>query len=67
MIICHLPNNDGAQGYENKTFEAFVGDDPVISYVGIRADENREGYKSNKETIQPVFPFVEDGIMRGCI
>ena len=50
-----------------KPFEAFVGDDPVISYVGIRADENREGYKSSKETIQPVFPFMEDGIMRGDV
>ena len=45
-----------------KPFEAFVGDDPVISYIGIRADENREGYISKKPTIQPTFPFVEDGI-----
>lgn len=50
-----------------KPFEAFVGDEACISYVGIRADENREGYKSNKETITPVFPFVEDGIMRGDV
>ena len=27
---------------EVKTFEDFVKDDPVISYVGIRADENRK-------------------------
>jgi len=47
-----------------KPFEAFVGDDPVISYIGIRADENREGYVSQKPTIQPLFPFVEDGIVR---
>ena len=47
-----------------KPFEGFVGDDPVISYVGIRADENREGYISQKETIHAVFPFVEDGIVR---
>lgn len=47
-----------------KPFEAFVGDDPVISYVGIRADENREGYISHKDTIKAVFPFVEDGIVR---
>ena len=45
-------------------FEKFVGDDPVISYVGIRADENREGYLSSKETIKAVFPFVEDGIIK---
>lgn len=47
-----------------KPFEAFVGDDPVISYVGIRADENREGYISQKPTIKAVFPFIEDGVVR---
>lgn len=47
-----------------KPFEAFVGDDPVISYVGIRADEDREGYISKKSTIKAVFPFAEDGIVR---
>ncbi len=45
-------------------FERFVGNDPVISYVGIRADENREGYLSSKETIKAVFPFIEDGIVK---
>ena len=45
-----------------KPFEEFVGDDPVISYVGIRADENREGYISQKPTIKAVFPFIEDGL-----
>lgn len=38
-------------------FEKFVGDDPVISYVGIRGDENREGYISTKANIQTIFPF----------
>ncbi len=38
-------------------FEAFVGDDPVISYVGIRGDEDREGYISTKSNIQSIFPF----------
>jgi hypothetical protein len=38
-------------------FEAFVGNDPVISYVGIRADEDREGYISKKSNIQSIFPF----------
>ena len=47
-----------------KPFEAFVGDDSVISYIGIRADENREGYISQKQTIKPVFPFVEEGVVR---
>lgn len=50
-----------------KPFEAFVGDDPVISYVGIRADENREGYVSTKDTIKAVFPFIEDGLVRDDI
>lgn len=47
-----------------KPFEEFVGDDPVISYIGIRADENRDGYISHKETIKAVFPFIEDGLIR---
>ena len=50
-----------------KPFEDFVGDDPVVSYIGIRADENREGYISKKETIKPVFPFIEDGLVRDDI
>lgn len=47
-----------------KPFERFVGEDDVVSYIGIRADENREGYISHKENIKAVFPFVEDGIVR---
>lgn len=50
-----------------KPFEDFVGDDPVVSYIGIRADENREGYISKKESIKPVFPFIEDGLVRDDI
>jgi len=38
-------------------FEEFVGDDPVVSYVGIRGDEDREGYISKKPNIQSIFPF----------
>lgn len=47
-----------------KPFEQFVGDDPVISYIGIRADEYREGYLSSKETIKAAFPFIEDGLQK---
>lgn len=43
-------------------FENYVGDGQVISYVGIRADEDREGYISTKPNIKPVFPFKEHGI-----
>lgn len=38
-------------------FEKFVGNDPVVSYVGIRGDEDREGYISKKSNIQSIFPF----------
>ena len=38
-------------------FEKYVGDDPVVSYVGIRGDEEREGYISTKKNIQSIFPF----------
>lgn len=38
-------------------FEAYVGDAPTVSYVGIRGDEDREGYISKKGNIQSIFPF----------
>ena len=38
-------------------FERWIGDDLAISYVGIRDDEDREGYVSTKSNIQSVFPF----------
>lgn len=38
-------------------FEKYVGTEPVISYVGIRGDEEREGYISTKTNIQSIFPF----------
>lgn len=45
-----------------KPLEEWVGDDEVISYVAIRADENRLGYVSTKPNISAIFPFREDGI-----
>lgn len=46
-----------------KPIEEWVGDDQVVSYVAIRADEsNRKGYVSTKPNINAVFPFVEAGI-----
>lgn len=45
-----------------KPFEQYVGDQQVISYVGLRADEDRVGYISGKSNIKTVFPFKEDGI-----
>ena len=40
-----------------RPFEEFVKDDPAISYVGIRGDEERDGYISKKPNIQSIFPF----------
>lgn len=45
-----------------KPFEEYVGEGEVISYVGIRADEDRVGYISTKDNIKAVFPFKEHGI-----
>jgi hypothetical protein len=38
-------------------FEKYVGNDLAVSYVGIRGDEEREGYVSTKPNIQSIFPF----------
>ena len=38
-------------------FEKYIGNTPTISYVGIRGDEEREGYVSTKPNIQAIFPF----------
>ena len=45
-----------------KPFEDYVGNDAVRSYIGIRADENRDGYISSKQNITPIYPFKEAGI-----
>ena len=53
-----------------KPIEAWIGDEPAVSYVAIRADEsNRKGYISTKPNIRSRFPFIEDdvdkdGVMR---
>lgn len=38
-------------------FEQWLGENPTVSYVGIRGDEDREGYISTKPHIQSIFPF----------
>jgi hypothetical protein len=38
-------------------FETYIGELPTISYVGIRGDEDRDGYISKKQTVQSIFPF----------
>lgn len=46
-----------------KPLEEWIGDDDVVSYVAIRADEsNRKGYISTKSNIRTVFPFIEDRV-----
>lgn len=47
--------------------EKFIGDDEAISYIGIRADENRDGYISTKPNITPVFPFRKRGYVKAHI
>lgn len=48
-----------------RPFEEYVGEDPVVLYVGIRADEpHRTGYVSTKPNITSCFPFVEDGLRK---
>jgi len=56
----YLPSSNArwcTQKLKLEPFEKFVGDDNVISYVGIRGDEDREGYISRKPNIQSIFPF----------
>ena len=55
-------------------FERFVGSDRCYSYIGLRADENRQGYLgtggagakpvviSERPNITPVYPYKDDGI-----
>jgi 3'-phosphoadenosine 5'-phosphosulfate sulfotransferase (PAPS reductase)/FAD synthetase len=46
-----------------KPYEEFIGDELVVSYVGIRADEPyRKGYISKKPNITTLFPFIENNI-----
>jgi len=47
--------------------EKFIGDDAAISYVGIRADEFREGYTSTRSTVQAIYPFKERGLVKADI
>lgn len=50
-----------------RPFERFVGEDPVINYVGIRADENRKGYISSKPNLTARYPFIEEGITKADV
>lgn len=48
-------------------FELFIGEDKAFSYIGIRGDENRQGYRpkkppkfSDRPNIVPIYPFKDD-------
>lgn len=47
--------------------EGFIGNDDATSYIGIRADEHREGYVSTKPNIRAVFPFKDEGLVKADI
>lgn len=50
-----------------KPFEAYIGKSMAYSYLGIRADEDRDGYISSKRNIVPMYPFIDDGLTLGDI
>lgn len=43
-----------------KPFEEYIGNDPTISYVAIRGDEQREAYVSTNRNVQTIFPFKKN-------
>ena len=52
-----------------KPYEKYIGDDRAISYIGIRGDEDRDGYQSKKPpviseqpNIMPCYPFRDDNL-----
>jgi len=50
-----------------RPFEHYVGSDRVVSYIGLRADEDRKGYISSKPNISARYPFREDGITKADV
>lgn len=47
-----------------KPMSTFVGNDPTINYVGIRADEAARTKLSSQPNVTAVYPFVSDGLVR---
>ena len=45
-------------------YEKYIGTDKAISYVALRADEDRTGYISHKPNIMPRYPFILDDITK---
>lgn len=50
-----------------KPMGLFVGTDPTINYVGIRSDEVARSKLSSLRNVVPVYPFVNDGLVRDDI
>jgi len=46
-----------------RPYEQYIGTEQVQSYIGIRADEDRDGYISHKPNIIPRYPFIEDELV----
>lgn len=40
----------------------YIGDDPTIMYIGLRADEDRRGHIAKRPNIIPAYPFIDDGL-----
>ena len=47
-----------------KPMGAFVGTAPTLNYVGIRADEMARSKLSSLQNVTPIYPFVNDGLVR---
>ncbi len=45
-----------------KPYERYIKNDSAFSYIGLRADEDREGYLSTRTNIMPRYPFIMDGL-----
>ncbi len=45
-------------------YEQYIGTDKTFSYVGLRFDEDRMGYISGKPNIIPIYPFIEDELVK---
>lgn len=45
-----------------KPMEQWIGKDECVVYYGLRADEDRVGYRATRKNIKPVYPLQENGI-----
>ena len=61
---CRMLAFAGVQKLKIRAFERYVGDETVINYIGISADENRTGNISSKPNLTSRYPFKEDGIYK---